>query len=151
MQDVIQRLGIENRLQAAGKDKALGNPFTEWDDASKARTKRIMESLHTSFINFVKGSRADRLKGDDDFLFNGEVWTGKEALEHGIIDGIEIDLNSFVKKKFGDKVKIVEAKQRPDLLSSLFRSEYMVATLVSEILNQVEDRLTEPRWTDRLR
>ena len=104
-----------------------------------------------SFINFVKASRADRLKGDDDFLFNGEVWTGKEALEHGIIDGIEIDLNSFLKKKFGDKVKIVEAKQRPDFLSSLFRSEYMVATLVSEILNQVEDRLSEPRWTDRLR
>ena len=39
-------------------------------------------------------------------MFSGESWTGKEAAEFGLIDGLEVDLDSFVKEKFGDNVVV---------------------------------------------
>ena len=35
--------------------------------------------MHSHFIEHVKTSRGDRLKADDEKLFNGEYWTGDKA------------------------------------------------------------------------
>jgi len=150
-QEVIKRWGLESRLQTAGENKAIDNPFVDLSDAARERTRRVIASIHAHFIGFVKASRGDRLKGDEAYIFSGEYWTGKEALEAGLIDGIETDLNSFVEKKFGKKAKIVPAKQSSDFLASLFSREAASAILVSEILDQVEERLTGAYWTAKYR
>ena len=50
-------------------------------------------------------SRGERLKKrKDKELFSGDVWTGSKAVELGLIDGLS-DLRSFMRAKFGDKVK----------------------------------------------
>ena len=48
-----------------------------------------MESLHKSFIDFVKGRRAatllDPVKHD---VFSGKVWTGRDAAAIGVVDQV---------------------------------------------------------------
>ena len=95
LRDRYQRWHVDKHLVTAG-DKAMGHPFTEWKGVAISH-----------FISFVKTSRGDRLKGDESHLFSGEAWTGKEALELGLIDGVETDMNAFLRNKLGDQVEIV--------------------------------------------
>ena len=42
----------------------------------------MLHSVHESFKDVVRSSRKDRLKGDEDELFSGRAWTGRQV--HGI-------------------------------------------------------------------
>ena len=70
------------------------------------RLKNIQLELHEDFINVVKSSRGSKLKDPDkNNIFTGEFWTGKIALDLGLIDGIG-NADQILKEKFGDKVVI---------------------------------------------
>ena len=47
--------------------------------------KNLLDQLHEEFISVVKAGRGDRLSQDQD-LFNGLFWTGKESIELGLAD-----------------------------------------------------------------
>ena len=53
----------------------------------------------------MRERRGDRLRGTPEELFSGEFWTGKRALELGLIDGID-DLRSAMRRRFGDDVRL---------------------------------------------
>ena len=38
-------------------------------------------------------------------LFEGQVWTGRKAVELGVVDGLG-DLHAVLRERFGDKVKL---------------------------------------------
>jgi len=141
-QEIIKQYGLEARLQTAGKNKAIDNPFIEKSEAAKARTQRNLVAIHAHFINFVKASRGDRLKGEEEYMFSGETWTGKEAAELGLIDGLEVDLDSFVKEKFGDYVRVVPLKSGNWLNQFLGRGAWVNA-VVSEVMDQLEERIDD--------
>ena len=154
-QEVIKRWGLENRLQTAGENKAIDHPFTEKNEVAVARTQRVITIFHHHFIAFVKASRGDRLKGDENHLFSGEYWTGKEALEMGLIDGVETDINGFLEKKFGDKVILVQTKGKENFLQKILnreaKMEVAVGEVVAEVMDQVEERLDEIRWSTKFK
>ena len=145
----MKRLGIEVRLQTAGENKAIDNPFVELNETAIARKQKLLHALHAPFIGAVKASRGQRLNGEDERLFNGDYWTGKDALELGLIDGIETDLQSFVKNKFGEKIKIVKMKKKEGPFSRIFRQRMSAGEIVSEVMDQLEDRLNEISLTAR--
>jgi protease-4 len=47
----------------------------------------VLNVTHNQFIGVVKAGRGDRLKDDPD-LFSGLIWSGEQALEMGLIDGL---------------------------------------------------------------
>jgi len=155
LQEFIKRWGIENLLQAAGENKAIDNPFIEKNEVSIARTERVLANIHRNFISFVKESRGDRLKGEEDHLFSGEYWTGNEALELGLIDGVETDMVGFLKREFGDEVRIVPMKAKKNFLQMLLDPEAMmeanVVDIAAEILDQLEERLDGTRLSTKFR
>ena len=57
-------------------------------------------------MDILKECRGDCLKCEEDQLFNGDSWTAKVALDLGLIDGVENDMDAFLKSKFGDTVRI---------------------------------------------
>jgi len=86
--EAIDKLGVERRLMTAGQNKGLMDPFLPVDAAEQAHVQRLLDNIHAQFVEAVKTGRGERLKGDDAELFNGLIWTGDEALELGIIDGL---------------------------------------------------------------
>ena len=103
---VIERFGIERRMHTAGDRKAALDPFSPEDPEEVKRLVDMQRKVHETFKALVRERRGDRLKGDDKLLFSGEYWTGGEAVDHGLIDGIG-DLRSIMRKRFGKKVKLV--------------------------------------------
>ena len=85
--DAIEKLGIERRIYKAGKNKAFMDSFSPVDDSDVDHVKTLLEDIHQQFIRVVKEGRGERLK-DDENLFTGLIWTGEDALDLGLIDGL---------------------------------------------------------------
>jgi signal peptide peptidase SppA len=103
--EMIQKIGIERRLYTAGERKSLLDPFRPENPEDVQRLKAIQVEVHTSFQDWVRERRGDRLRGRPEDLFNGEFWTGKRALDLGLIDGLD-DLRSAMRRRFGDDVRL---------------------------------------------
>ena len=85
--DVMERLGVERRLYTAGEHKGFLDPFSPEKKSEKEFWGGVLAVTHQQFIDQVKQGRGDRL-GDNPDLFSGLVWSGEQALELGLIDGL---------------------------------------------------------------
>ena len=103
--EAIGRLGIERRVYAAGEKKSILDPFRPVNPDDVARIRELQDEVHEAFKVQVRARRAGKLKAPDDELFTGAFWSGRRALELGLVDGIG-DLRAVMRERFGDKVKL---------------------------------------------
>ncbi len=102
---LIEKLGVERRIYTAGASKAMLDPFLPEKAEDVARLKDLQSDVHDSFVTLVKASRGDRLKGAEADLFNGAFWTGRKALDLGLVDGLG-DVRSVMRARFGEEVEL---------------------------------------------
>ncbi len=103
--EALKKVGVERRIYAQGAHKALLDPFSPAKDEDVARLESIQKDIFESFKQHVRDRRGRRLKADDDALFNGDIWTGTQAQQLGLVDGIG-DMRTILRERFGDKVKL---------------------------------------------
>lgn len=108
---LLERLGIERRVHAAGERKAMLDPFSPERAEDVARIEDIQRSVHETFKDLVRTRRAGRLADDESRLFTGNVWVGAEAVRLGLVDGIG-DLRTEMRKRFGDTVRFRTVERR---------------------------------------
>jgi serine protease SohB len=99
----IAKLGIDRRLYTSGEHKAMLDPFLPENADDVERLKKLQREIHDDFIGLVKSRRGGKLAGPENDLFSGEYWTGRRALELGLVDGIG-DLRGVLRERFGEKV-----------------------------------------------
>jgi signal peptide peptidase SppA len=153
--EAIDKLGIQRRVYTAGRSKAILDPFLPEKPEDIERLSALQRDAHDVFIGAVKERRAGKLKGHDAELFSGAFWSGKQALEFGLIDGIS-DIRSRMRELYGDDVKLkVVPIERPSLLSRLRRTPSLDglasltggnATLTDELLSTLETRALWARY-----
>lgn len=115
---LIEKIGVERRLHTAGENKSLGDPFSPEREQDVARIKRLQGVIHERFKDHVREARGDRLTKDDPDLFTGEIWTGAEAVEKGLIDGIG-HLKPVMQAEFGEEPRFAVVSTRRSLLQRL--------------------------------
>jgi len=84
---IMDKLGVDRRLYTAGENKAFLDPFSPEEEEEVQFWQDVLETTHSQFIESVRKGRGDRL-ADDEQLFSGLVWSGEQALELGLIDGL---------------------------------------------------------------
>ncbi|GAA0685965.1 signal peptide peptidase SppA [Marinobacterium maritimum] len=114
--DLIDKLGVERRTLTAGENKAFLDPFSPLKDKDRAFWQSVLNTTHQQFISQVKQGRGDRLKGGDE-LFSGLVWSGEQALELGLIDGL--GSSSMVARDIIGVEKLIDYTARPKPLDRL--------------------------------
>ncbi|WP_395140830.1 S49 family peptidase [Schlegelella aquatica] len=82
---LMQKLGVERRLLAAGEHKGFLDPFSPMDEEEKAYAQEMLEQIHAQFINVVREGRGKRLKETPN-TFSGLFWTGEQAVVMGLAD-----------------------------------------------------------------
>jgi signal peptide peptidase SppA len=117
-QGLIQKIGVERRLYTAGAHKAMLDPFLPENPDDVARVKALQREIHTVFIELVKQSRGERLKGTEEVLFTGEYWAGERSIALGLADAIG-DLRSTLRARYGDKVQTPVIAPATGMLSGL--------------------------------
>jgi signal peptide peptidase SppA len=145
---LIGRLGIERRLHTAGERKSLLDPFLPEEASDLARLTALQQDFHQSFKDHVRRRRAGKIHEEDEALFTGDVWTGRKALERGLIDGIG-ELRGVMRSRYGDKVRLrpmpAERRRWPFVSRLPFVGREPVS-LVAELAEWVEARLLWARF-----
>jgi serine protease SohB len=146
---LLAKVGIERRLYTAGEHKATLDPFLPENPDDVERLKQLQREIHNDFIALVKSRRGDKLRGPEGDLFSGEYWTGKRALDLGLVDAIG-ELRSTLRERFGDKVltPLISAER------GLFRrrvfgvgsSELIPSGLADDIISALETRALWARY-----
>lgn len=108
---LMEKLGLERRLHVSGNRKALLDPFSPEDPDDVAHLRSIQTQVHQEFIDAVRERRGKRLSGSDEELFSGAFWTGRQALERGLVDGVG-DVTTILLEKFGRGIRLVEISDR---------------------------------------
>lgn len=103
--NVLERLGIERRVHTSGQRKGMLDPFQPEVPEDIARLKSIQTDMHTSFKNYVRERRGEKITAPDAEVFEGDFWTGNQALSLGLVDGLG-DVRSVMRKSYGERVKI---------------------------------------------
>lgn len=103
--DLINKIGVERRVYTSGENKFQLDPFKPEVPDEVSRLKRIQEIVHQDFIALVKDARGPRIAAAGDSLFTGEFWSGRQALELGLIDGI-MDIRTKMRELYGEEVRL---------------------------------------------
>ena len=82
---IMEKLGVERRLQTAGRNKGIGDPFSPISPEQKAHLQAMLDDIHQQFIKVVRDGRGTRLKETPD-LFSGLFWTGEQSIALGLAD-----------------------------------------------------------------
>lgn len=96
---LMDKLGIERRLLAAGENKGFLDPFSPIQESQKAHAEKMLGEIHEQFINVVRKGRGDRLKETPE-MFSGLLWIGTKSIELGLADalgGIEYVAREVIK------------------------------------------------------
>ena len=83
----MEKLGVERRTYTSGEHKAFLDPFQPEKPEERQFWQTVLDTTHQQFIDQVKAGRGDRLKETPD-MFSGLVWSGEQALDLGLIDGL---------------------------------------------------------------
>jgi signal peptide peptidase SppA len=151
--ELLRRIGISRRLYTAGERKAMLDPFLAEDPEGVERLVALQRDIHASFKDVVRLRRGARLKGDDETLFNGDIFTGRGALANGLIDGIG-ELRGTLRARFGDKVqlRVVDPEKRrfsiglPRFVRARSAFAGSPGEFVGDLLASVEERLIWSRF-----
>lgn len=83
-----EKLGITTTEFTRGKNAGLMSANKAWNDDERKFMQDYMNVVYTQFKGRVMTSRGERIKGELENMAGGRVYTGKQALELGLIDKI---------------------------------------------------------------
>jgi len=145
---LIERLGVERRLHTAGERKSLLDPFLPEDPSEVERLTALQQDIHRAFKEHVRRRRAEKLDPVDETLFNGEVLTGRMAVERGLVDGVG-ELRAVMRARYGDKVRLrpflAERRRWPLWRRPLFAQREPFAP-IADLADWIETRLLWARF-----
>ena len=79
---------ITSNTLKAGKFKDVGQPARPITAEEKKLVEKLLEGVHKQFINDVLVNRKDKIKGDILQLAQGQIFSGEEAKNSGLVDEI---------------------------------------------------------------
>lgn len=136
--ELLKKVGIDRRLQTAGKYKAFLDPFSEETEESKQIIQQHLKVVHDVFIERVITGRKDRIKKNNPDIFSGLFWTGQQSIELGLVD--DIKTKAEVAKEIIGAEKMIDYTSKPtlsDVMSSNF-SRVSLYSGVNALDSQVE-------------
>jgi protease IV len=85
--DIMDKVGVERRSYTAGAHKGFLDPFQPEKPEEREFWEGVLKVTHNQFIDQVRQGRGDRLHETPD-MFSGLIWSGEQAVELGLIDGL---------------------------------------------------------------
>jgi protease-4 len=130
-----EKLGVKMEIVKTGKFKDILNPFREMTKEEQEYLLKLEEDVLNQFKQAVVENRRGKLKVDINKIADGRIFTGKQALEIGLIDklGNFEDAVNEAAKLAGIKGKpvVVELKKEKPLLKKLMGTEIKLPETVN--------------------
>jgi signal peptide peptidase SppA len=151
--EALNRLGVERRVHTAGGSKMMLDPFQPQREEDVARLQTMQADIHEVFKTLVRTRRDGRLKAGDEELFSGAFWSGGQALQLGLVDGLG-SLHDVVKEKFGAEAVLKPVSRPGGWMRRLRvppqvnsdRSGHLAAGLADDLIEALEARALWQRF-----
>ena len=88
VEDMIEKIGIDYEVIKSGRFKDLGSPFREMSSEEREVIRTLILDVYDQFINHVASRRAGLSTSQVENLADGRVFTGRQALQEGLVDVI---------------------------------------------------------------
>lgn len=88
VESLAAKLGVERRVFASGALKNFLDPFAPVSPEQELKIDELVSDLYHEFAQDVIAARGAALGPNPEALFTGEVWSGRRALDLGLIDGL---------------------------------------------------------------
>ncbi len=115
----FNKLGIKSRTIYSGDNKLILDPFHELTSNQYKHVKKLTDQIHLQFITDLKQSRKNRLAKDES-IYSGLFYTGVEAKNLGLIDGISSIYD--LKTERYDNIPLQKYNRDNDILNNIIKS-----------------------------
>jgi len=118
--EAFGKLGLKMETIKAGKNKDIGNMFRPMTEAEKGLLSAVLADVHDQFMAAIVANRP--LKREQvEVLADGRIFTGRQAADAGLIDGLMgfEQVISALEKKAG--VKGAELYYPPEPTKEIFQ------------------------------
>ena len=151
--EALDRLGVERRVHTAGKSKMMLDPVQPQREDDVNRLMNMQADIHETFKSLVRTRRDGKLKVEDDELFSGAFWSGNQAREIGLVDGLG-SLHDVVTDKFGPEAILRPVSRTAGWMRRLRMppqvagrpSGHIAAGLAEEVIEALEARALWQRF-----
>ncbi|OGA95462.1 MAG: peptidase S49 [Burkholderiales bacterium RIFCSPHIGHO2_12_FULL_61_11] len=113
---LMDKLGVERRLQTAGENKGFLDPFSPQSESQRAFAQVMLDQIHQQFIAVVKAGRGKRLKETPE-MFSGLFWSGQQAVELGLAD--QLGNLDYVARDIVKAEEIIDYTRRENIAERL--------------------------------
>ena len=82
---LVERLGVRREALVRGEAAAMASPFTPFSHEELRRLRRHLDAIYERFVDRVAGGRR-MAREDVAKVARGRIWTGRQAMERGLVD-----------------------------------------------------------------
>jgi protease-4 len=122
---LMRRLGVQSELVRLDDGPLMDAMDRPWSEHARGRMQAFVDAIYDRFLEHVATSR-QRTKAQVDAVAGGRVWSGQQAVEHGLVDAVGglDDALAMVKKRAGvaDEVEVSHVPEPKNFADSLFSS-----------------------------
>jgi len=136
LRGLYDKLGITKELLVRGRNAALYSEYRPWSLEERAKVRAMNVSFYQEFVKKAAEGRKTTFQ-EIDAVAQGRVWTGADALGHGLVDrlgGLETAL-AAAKEKAGiakdREVNLVVLPERKGLLETILERQEEDVTQVA--------------------
>jgi len=141
VEDLLKKVGLQPNTMKAGKFKDVGSPFRKMQEEERVYFQQILDGIHDQFIQDVALGRkmpVDKMRQ----LSDGRIYTGTQAKELGLVDGIGTFYDAV-----DDMKKALNIKGKPVLVHGK-RPFSFLKWLISSLADTIISRYDPSRVPD---
>jgi protease IV len=83
----LDKVGVATEAVTSGANADIYSPFAPFTPAQRAKVASFMEDFYKNFLKKVADSRKSTPEAIHS-VAQGRVWTGRQALKHGLVDAL---------------------------------------------------------------
>lgn len=138
----IEHLGVERRVYTKGNNKSLLDPFLPEKKEDVEMILNVQSDIYENFKKQVHKGRGERIKLEDEKLFSGAVWSGRQAIEIGLADKIS-DIYTEMQERFGVDVDIKIVNQDKSWIKKKLglSIDFIIQKISDNILNIADKKM----------
>jgi protease-4 len=122
-EELMDKVGVDVVVIISGPSKDIGSPFREMTEDEQAIWEGIIDEVYDGFVEIVAQARGLPLE-DVRELADGRVYTGRQALELGLVDEVGLLGDAIAKAAelggIEGEPQVIELKTTPSFLDVLY-------------------------------
>ncbi|HEY8121154.1 MAG TPA: signal peptide peptidase SppA [Myxococcota bacterium] len=147
---LMEKLGVEYQTFTTGPFKDAGSPFRPMTESEREQMGSVVRDLFAGFLDVVERGRPKLSRAEIEHLADGRIYSARQALDAGLIDGIG-DLEGAIAEakrsaNVSGETRVVAYRRRGERAENLFSAAAEDALSAESAAAQLRDALAESRF-----